>query len=68
MKKLYLTDRARQSAINEIWNDIDTLMNTPCEALGGTFVARGICHHLAKLQDVIFDEADDKNAVKRYRD
>ena len=68
MDKLYLTDNARQSAIDDIWESIHAIMNTPVDALGGYVRAHAIVQSLAKLQDVIYAEAEDKNAVKRYKD
>lgn len=65
--KLYQTDKARQAAIDDIWKCIDKLGHLPCETLGGYGEATRICRHLSDLQDVIYNEADDKTAIKRYR-
>lgn len=72
---MYLSDEARQSAIDEIWKDIDLISSTPFGNFGNGKDIFGNCDrvtHIVKtlsyMQDKIYEEAFDKSKVKRYRD
>ena len=59
MTKLYLTNKARESAIEEIGRQIDVLMATTSEQMG-YIDCRSIIQNLSILRDVIENEI--KNA------
>lgn len=55
MKKLYLTNKARESAIKEITRQIDVLMSMRTSELGYVD-CRAIVKNLCDLRDVIENE------------
>ena len=66
MKKMYYSDKARQSAIQGIWAQIDSVMSLQQSEMSYS-TALGICENLNKLADVIYDEVEDKTLVKRWK-
>lgn len=67
MKKFYLTDYARRMAIENILKQIDSIMSLKQGEMD-YIMAREIVANLNDLADAIYNEVEDKKAVKRTRD
>lgn len=66
MKKIYYSDKARQSAIEEIQAQIGSVMSLKQSEMSYS-TALGICKNLIKLADVIYDEVEDKTLIGIYK-
>lgn len=64
--KMYMTDEARQSAINDINKHIDKISSIPCDVVGGYTEATRITRYLSMLIDQIAEEADAPELIDRY--
>ena len=62
--KMYITDTARNNAIKCIRKEINALSKVPTSVMERTAIADTI-HHLSRLADVIYAEADDKSKVEK---
>ena len=66
MKKIYLTDNARKKAIEDIWAEIDAIMSLSIDAMDYD-TAMDAVRNLNKVADLIYEEVEDKEIVKRYK-
>ena len=67
MKNIYLTDKARKIAIENIWTEIDAVMNLKQSEMNHS-TAKQIISDLNTLADLIYNEVEDKQFVKRYKE
>lgn len=67
MNTIYLTDKARKIAIEDIWAEIDDVLNLKHSEMSYSIAAQ-IIADLNTLADLIYNEVEDKQFVKRYKE
>ena len=62
-----MTDKARKIAIEDIWAEIDAIMNLKQSEMNHS-TSKQIISDLNTLADLIYSEVEDKQFIKRYKE